>query len=61
MAYIRDMSQACRRCGKAATLRVMTFRNEAFGDYCRRCAPVVLRQVTADEQRMFESERRART
>jgi late competence protein required for DNA uptake (superfamily II DNA/RNA helicase) len=52
MAYLREITRKCDRCHTAnAIFELLTFRNERYGHYCRRCSGPMLKKVQADEQK----------
>lgn len=53
MAYIRALKETCRRCTKAATVEVVTFRNESAGKFCRMCGDKELKNQLAIEKNSF--------
>lgn len=61
MAFLRECTRMCGRCHKsAAFFELLTYRNDTYGYYCRRCSGPMLRQVEADEERYFANQRERR-
>jgi len=52
MAYLRETIHKCNRCRTAnAVFELLTFRNELYGVYCRRCSGPMLKKVQAEEEK----------
>lgn len=59
MAYLRDITRECAECGKPATVRLITVRNDELAPYCKRHGEAARRIQQRHEDESYERAQKA--
>ena len=53
MAYLRQITQLCKRCGKKATTELVNCVNTGLGFYCSSCGRLELKRQLVEESKLI--------